>query len=204
METQLVQAKYGDESPCENATKEPFPGKYETGPTFQKKSHREAGLEQRPVETEESKTVKELWIGCLEIGKDNECWQGFQIRLQAAHLSLQRLLLLIALGVSSDKQQYHLEVELLNNHSGLVSILDLEGLQLGPELEHEEDPAPLLLASRLQSPPSEAGEQEVGDDPTGDKGAATQVAVEEQLLDQNGVKKGVNGGQNDVEYNQFY
>ena len=43
-------------------------------------------------------------------------------------------------------------------------ILNLGGPQLGPELEQEEDPAPLLLLGRLHSPPSEAGEQEVGDD----------------------------------------
>ena len=76
----------------------------------------------------------------------------------------------------------------------LVSILNLEGLQLGPELKQEEDPTPLLLAGWLQSPPSEAGEQEVGDNPTGDKGAATPEAVEEQLLDQSSVKTHINGG----------
>ena len=85
-----------------------------------------------------------------------------------------------------------------------MSTLHLKSPQLGPELEHEEDPAPLLLAGRLQSPPSEAGEQEVGDNPSGDKGAATPVAVEEQLLDESDVKKGVNGGKNDVEEEQRY
>ena len=85
-----------------------------------------------------------------------------------------------------------------------MSTLNLEGPQLGPELEQEEDPAPLLLLGRLHPPPGEAGEQEVGDDTGGDGETGAPVAVEEQLLDQSRVKKDVNGGQNDVEYNQHH
>ena len=83
-------------------------------------------------------------------------------------------------------------------------ILNLEGPQLGPELEQEEDPAPLLLLGRLQPPPGEAGEQEVGEDAGGDRDTAAPVAVEEQLVDESDVKKGVNGGKNDVEEEQRY
>ena len=85
-----------------------------------------------------------------------------------------------------------------------MTTLNLEGPQLGPELEQEEDPAPLLLVGGLHPPPSEAGEQEVGHDTRGDNETGVPVPVEEQLLDQSRVKKDVNGGQNDVEYNQHH
>ena len=80
----------------------------------------------------------------------------------------------------------------------------LKSPQLGPELEHEEDPAPLLLLGRLHPPPGNAGEQEVGDDPPGDKGTGTPEAVEKQLLDQSRVKKDIDGRQDDVEHKQLY
>ena len=52
---------------------------------------------------------------------------------------------------------------------------------------------------RLQSPPGDAWEDEVGDDAAGDEGSATKVAVVQQLLHQNYVKENVYGGKNNVE-----
>ena len=75
--------------------------------------------------------------------------------------------------------------------------MHLEGSQLGPELEREEYPTPFLPMARLKSPPSEACEDKVGEDATGDKGAGTKVAVLQQLLHQNCVKVDVYGWKND-------
>ena len=80
----------------------------------------------------------------------------------------------------------------------------LAGSQLWPELEGKEYPAPFLLFGRLQSPPGEAGEQEVGEDAGEDEDAGAKVAVVEQLLDQHNVKENVCGGKDYVEQNQFY
>ena len=56
---------------------------------------------------------------------------------------------------------------------------------------------------RLESPPSNACEDEVGDDATGDEGAATKVAVVQQILHPNCVKEDVYGGKKNVEENQI-
>ena len=80
----------------------------------------------------------------------------------------------------------------------------LAGSQLWPELEGKEYPAPFLLFGRLQSPPGEAGEQEVGEDASEDEDARAKVAVIEQLMGKRNVKKDVGGGKDYVEQNQFY
>ena len=71
-EAQLVQDENCDESPSENASKEPFPGKYEAGPAFQEESHGEAGLVKKPVEAEESKSAKELRVCPFQMAENTE------------------------------------------------------------------------------------------------------------------------------------
>ena len=82
--------------------------------------------------------------------------------------------------------------------------LHLKGPQLRPELERQEDPTPFLLVGRLESPPGEACEEEVGEDADGDEDTRTKVAVEEQLLHQSCVEEDIYGGKNGVEEEQLY